>query len=85
MNIHALSHITKPKELFFCFAFPLTLSHCLQGYGYQTVSGKCCGTCIQNSCIFTTPDQTTHVIEVSAAAGVSSHFKANNMRNGMWL
>lgn len=38
---------------------------CPSGYGYQTVSGKCCGTCIQNSCIFTTPDQTTHVIEVN--------------------
>lgn len=44
----------------------LTLS---QGYEYQTEPGKCCGTCVQMDCIFTTPDNVTvHVIEVSTAA-----------------
>lgn len=44
----------------------LTLS---QGYEYQTEPGKCCGTCVQIGCIFTTPNNVTvHVIKVSTAA-----------------
>ncbi|XP_029318688.1 intestinal mucin-like protein, partial [Cottoperca gobio] len=38
---------------------------CFEGYEYQTVPDKCCGTCVQKSCIFTTPDNTTHIIEVN--------------------
>ncbi|XP_053177615.1 mucin-2-like [Scomber japonicus] len=36
-----------------------------KGYEYQTVPGKCCGKCVQKSCIFTTPDNTTQIIEVN--------------------
>eukprot|EP00064_Thunnus_orientalis_P016582 superscaffoldBa00003318_g16648 len=36
-----------------------------KGYEYQTVPGKCCGTCVQKSCIITTPDNTTHITEVN--------------------
>lgn len=43
-------------------------SLCLQGYEYQTVAGKCCGKCVQKSCIFITPDNRTNIIEVSSAA-----------------
>lgn len=53
------------KQLFF---FSLSLPLCLQGYEYQMEPGKCCGKCVQKSCVFTTPDNTTHVIEVSTAA-----------------
>ncbi|XP_071345430.1 mucin-5AC-like [Trachinotus anak] len=38
---------------------------CSKGYEYQTVHDKCCGTCVQTSCIFTTRDNTTHIIEVN--------------------
>ncbi|XP_008304793.1 intestinal mucin-like protein [Stegastes partitus] len=39
---------------------------CSEGYEYQTVAGKCCGTCVQKSCIFTTPGNlTVHIIEVN--------------------
>uniref|UniRef100_A0A3B4UC19 Uncharacterized protein n=2 Tax=Seriola dumerili TaxID=41447 RepID=A0A3B4UC19_SERDU len=38
---------------------------CSKGYEYQTSHDKCCGTCVQKSCIFTTPDNTTQVIEVN--------------------
>ncbi|KAI9546625.1 hypothetical protein NQZ68_024523 [Dissostichus eleginoides] len=35
------------------------------GYEYQTLHGKCCGKCVQKSCIFTTQDNTTHILEVN--------------------
>uniref|UniRef100_A0A665WE72 VWFD domain-containing protein n=1 Tax=Echeneis naucrates TaxID=173247 RepID=A0A665WE72_ECHNA len=38
---------------------------CPQGYEYQTAHDKCCGTCVQTSCSVTTPDNTTHIVEVS--------------------
>uniref|UniRef100_A0A669EMA0 VWFD domain-containing protein n=1 Tax=Oreochromis niloticus TaxID=8128 RepID=A0A669EMA0_ORENI len=42
--------------------------NCSAGYEYQTEPGKCCGTCVQTDCIFTTTDNVTvHVIEVSTA------------------
>lgn len=41
---------------------------CLQGYEYQTATDKCCGTCVQKSCILTTPENTTYTIEVSTPA-----------------
>ncbi|XP_076592712.1 mucin-5B-like [Chaetodon auriga] len=39
--------------------------NCSKGYEYQTVDGKCCGMCVQRSCIFTTADNTTRIIEVN--------------------
>ncbi|XP_074481538.1 mucin-5B-like [Sebastes fasciatus] len=39
--------------------------NCSIGYEYQTVPDKCCGKCVQKSCIFTTPDNITHIIEVN--------------------
>uniref|UniRef100_A0AAQ5X993 Uncharacterized protein n=1 Tax=Amphiprion ocellaris TaxID=80972 RepID=A0AAQ5X993_AMPOC len=40
---------------------------CSEGYEYQTAAGKCCGACVQKSCIFTTPGNlTVHVIEVNS-------------------
>uniref|UniRef100_A0A3Q1C736 Uncharacterized protein n=1 Tax=Amphiprion ocellaris TaxID=80972 RepID=A0A3Q1C736_AMPOC len=43
----------------------VSVIHCLKGYEYQTAAGKCCGACVQKSCIFTTPGNlTVHVIEV---------------------
>ncbi|KAM7406669.1 hypothetical protein PAMP_001034 [Pampus punctatissimus] len=41
------------------------MNHLLTGYEYQTEPNKCCGKCVQKSCIFTTPDSTTHIIEVN--------------------
>uniref|UniRef100_A0AAX7V9H4 Mucin 2, oligomeric mucus/gel-forming n=1 Tax=Astatotilapia calliptera TaxID=8154 RepID=A0AAX7V9H4_ASTCA len=42
--------------------------NCSAGYEYQTEPGKCCGTCVQMDCIFTTPDNVTvHVIEVNSS------------------
>ncbi|KAK5935957.1 hypothetical protein CgunFtcFv8_021265 [Champsocephalus gunnari] len=38
---------------------------CSKGYEYQTVQGKCCGKCVQKSCIFTTQDNTTYILEVN--------------------
>ncbi|XP_041795282.1 intestinal mucin-like protein [Chelmon rostratus] len=38
---------------------------CSEGYEYQTIPGRCCGMCVQRSCFFTTPDNTTHIIEVN--------------------
>ncbi|XP_072237208.1 intestinal mucin-like protein isoform X2 [Leuresthes tenuis] len=39
---------------------------CSEGFGYQTATDKCCGTCVQKSCILTTPDNLTmHIIEVN--------------------
>uniref|UniRef100_A0A674NK34 VWFD domain-containing protein n=1 Tax=Takifugu rubripes TaxID=31033 RepID=A0A674NK34_TAKRU len=35
-----------------------------QGYEYESEADSCCGTCVQKSCIFTTPDNTTHVLQV---------------------
>ncbi|KAI9517758.1 hypothetical protein NQZ68_000926 [Dissostichus eleginoides] len=35
------------------------------GYEYQPFHGKCCGKCVQKSCIFTTQDNTTHILEVN--------------------
>ncbi|GAA6233826.1 intestinal mucin-like protein [Lates japonicus] len=40
--------------------------NCSEGYEYQTESKKCCGKCVQTSCIFTTPDKTTHIIKVNS-------------------
>ncbi|KAG7239608.1 hypothetical protein INR49_028760, partial [Caranx melampygus] len=40
-------------------------TNCNKGYEYQAAHDKCCGTCVQKSCIFTTPDNTTQVIEVN--------------------
>ncbi|XP_039982445.1 intestinal mucin-like protein [Xiphias gladius] len=40
-------------------------TNCSKGYEYQTLPAKCCGTCVQKSCIFTTPDGTTHIIKVN--------------------
>uniref|UniRef100_A0A3Q1H9I4 VWFD domain-containing protein n=1 Tax=Acanthochromis polyacanthus TaxID=80966 RepID=A0A3Q1H9I4_9TELE len=37
---------------------------CSEGYEYQTAAGKCCGACVQKSCIFTSGNLTVHVIEV---------------------
>ncbi|XP_077066319.1 uncharacterized protein LOC143720620 [Siphateles boraxobius] len=33
--------------------------------GYETVKqdGECCGTCLQNACIYTAPDNTTHTLK----------------------
>ncbi|KAK2853380.1 hypothetical protein Q5P01_006041 [Channa striata] len=39
---------------------------CSEGYEYQVTSDKCCGTCVQKSCVFTTPDNTTHTIAVNS-------------------
>ncbi|XP_034385137.1 intestinal mucin-like protein isoform X1 [Cyclopterus lumpus] len=38
---------------------------CPKGYEYQTTADKCCGTCVQKSCIFTTPENTTYIFEVN--------------------
>nr|XP_020479275.1 intestinal mucin-like protein [Monopterus albus] len=40
--------------------------NCTDGYEYQTDPDKCCGTCVQKSCVVTTPDSTTHIIEVNS-------------------
>ncbi|XP_054474250.1 intestinal mucin-like protein [Anoplopoma fimbria] len=40
-------------------------TNCSKGYKYQTAADKCCGTCVQQSCIFTTPENTTYFIEVN--------------------
>ncbi|KAL3066148.1 hypothetical protein OYC64_016154 [Pagothenia borchgrevinki] len=40
-------------------------TQCPKGYEYQTLHGKCCGKCVQKSCIFTTQDNTTHILEVN--------------------
>ncbi|XP_034018488.1 intestinal mucin-like protein [Thalassophryne amazonica] len=40
---------------------------CDKGYEYQEVPNKCCGKCVQKSCIFTTEDNMTHVIEVNSS------------------
>uniref|UniRef100_A0A4W6CZY1 VWFD domain-containing protein n=1 Tax=Lates calcarifer TaxID=8187 RepID=A0A4W6CZY1_LATCA len=40
--------------------------NCSEGYEYQTESNKCCGKCVQTSCIFTTPDKTKHIIKVNS-------------------
>uniref|UniRef100_A0A674PA98 VWFD domain-containing protein n=1 Tax=Takifugu rubripes TaxID=31033 RepID=A0A674PA98_TAKRU len=37
---------------------------CSEGYEYESEADSCCGTCVQKSCIFTTPDNTTHVLQV---------------------
>ncbi|XDV53251.1 hypothetical protein PO909_021807 [Leuciscus waleckii] len=34
--------------------------HCAEGYEQVEQKGECCGTCVQNSCIYTAPDNTTH-------------------------
>ncbi|XP_051800840.1 intestinal mucin-like protein, partial [Acanthochromis polyacanthus] len=39
---------------------------CSEGYEYQTAAGKCCGACVQKSCIFTSGNLTVHVIEVNS-------------------
>ncbi|KAK2919592.1 hypothetical protein Q8A73_001796 [Channa argus] len=38
---------------------------CSEGYEYQMLPDMCCGTCVQKSCIFTTPDNATHIIAVN--------------------
>ncbi|KAM6980471.1 intestinal mucin-like protein [Aplochiton taeniatus] len=38
---------------------------CTQGYEYQSVYGQCCGNCVQISCVFTTPDNATHTLQVN--------------------
>ncbi|XP_027137214.1 mucin-5B [Larimichthys crocea] len=40
-------------------------TNCSEGYEYQTEPDKCCGQCVQKRCIFTTPDNTTRVIDVN--------------------
>ncbi|XP_076012029.1 intestinal mucin-like protein [Genypterus blacodes] len=40
-------------------------TNCSKGHEYQAMADKCCGKCVQKSCIFTTPDNTTEVIEVN--------------------
>uniref|UniRef100_A0A3Q1I2V8 Uncharacterized protein n=1 Tax=Anabas testudineus TaxID=64144 RepID=A0A3Q1I2V8_ANATE len=40
-------------------------TNCSQGFKYETVSDKCCGTCVQKDCVFTTPDNTTHTIAIN--------------------
>uniref|UniRef100_G3PM00 Intestinal mucin-like protein n=1 Tax=Gasterosteus aculeatus aculeatus TaxID=481459 RepID=G3PM00_GASAC len=40
-------------------------TNCSRGYEYQTATDKCCGTCVQKSCILTTPENTTYTIEVN--------------------
>ncbi|TKS70369.1 Intestinal mucin-like protein [Collichthys lucidus] len=39
-------------------------TNCSEGYEYETAIDKCCGQCVQKRCIFTTPDNTTRVIDV---------------------
>ncbi|KAM8763409.1 mucin-5B-like [Acanthopagrus schlegelii] len=39
--------------------------NCSEGYEYQTVTGECCGKCVQKSCIVTTADHKSHIIEVN--------------------
>uniref|UniRef100_A0A3Q2TMI4 Intestinal mucin-like protein n=1 Tax=Fundulus heteroclitus TaxID=8078 RepID=A0A3Q2TMI4_FUNHE len=39
---------------------------CSEGFEYQPSTEECCGTCVQKSCVFTTPqNQTVHVIKVN--------------------
>ncbi|XP_062417985.1 mucin-5B-like [Pungitius pungitius] len=40
-------------------------TNCSRGYEYKTSADKCCGTCVQKSCILTTPENTTYIIEVN--------------------
>lgn len=49
-----------------------SLSSHLQGFEYVTDPAKCCGSCVQTSCIYTTPDNVTHIIGVSD--GDNIHF-----------
>ncbi|GLD55652.1 mucin-5AC-like protein [Lates japonicus] len=37
--------------------------HCPLGYEYQTISGQCCGKCVQKLCIVTLSNNSTHTIE----------------------
>ncbi|XP_068595824.1 intestinal mucin-like protein [Brachionichthys hirsutus] len=37
---------------------------CQKGFEYETVSGQCCGKCVQKKCIFTASDNTVKDIEV---------------------
>ncbi|TNN31421.1 Intestinal mucin-like protein [Liparis tanakae] len=39
-------------------------TNCSEGYEYQTTIDKCCGTCVQKSCIFTI-DNTTQIIKLN--------------------
>ncbi|KAI3376841.1 hypothetical protein L3Q82_000414 [Scortum barcoo] len=41
-------------------------TNCSKGYEYQTVPDKCCGMCVPKDCVFTTPDNTLHIIEVNS-------------------
>ncbi|KAM9860597.1 mucin-5B-like [Aulostomus maculatus] len=41
-------------------------ANCSEGYEYQREPARCCGTCVQKSCIVTAPDDTTHAIQVNA-------------------
>ncbi|KAM3625281.1 uncharacterized protein V6R79_009622 [Siganus canaliculatus] len=47
-------------------------TNCSQGYEYQAVSGQCCGTCVQTSCVITTSNQTTQVVHVNGTYVSSS-------------
>ncbi|XP_024911220.1 intestinal mucin-like protein isoform X2 [Cynoglossus semilaevis] len=38
---------------------------CQEGFEYVTDPAKCCGSCVQTSCIYTTPDNVTHIIGVN--------------------
>ncbi|KAM6950303.1 mucin-2-like [Lycodopsis pacificus] len=40
-------------------------TNCSRGYEYQTVADECCGRCVQESCVFTTAENTTYIIEVN--------------------
>ncbi|KAM8894897.1 intestinal mucin-like protein [Spinachia spinachia] len=40
-------------------------TNCSRGYEYETAADKCCGTCIQKTCVLTTPENTTYIIEVN--------------------
>lgn len=52
--------------MFFIFVWLdyLWLSICFQGFEYQTEPSKCCGKCVQHSCVLVDTHNSTHIIKV---------------------
>lgn len=53
----------------------------LHSKGYEDVEheGECCGTCKQNACIYTAPDNTTHFLKVQSQTFLYTFSSPDNL------
>uniref|UniRef100_A0A8C5NAB7 Intestinal mucin-like protein n=1 Tax=Gouania willdenowi TaxID=441366 RepID=A0A8C5NAB7_GOUWI len=65
-NCHCGSEVDPATKLNIIVNIPMECkTDCSEGFEYVTSPDKCCGTCVQKSCVFTAPDNKTVVIQVN--------------------